>query len=95
MDSDEEDEDAGSQAGGGRSRQPSLRWTRSVNRTQGRRSFGANSGFSRQPPLRNPLLLSPGEESRMGGRRSPGAEEEEEEAPAAVTPLPIIPIVVL
>lgn len=94
MDSDEEDEDGQSLAGGVRSRQPSHKWTRSINRA-GRRSFGANSGFSRQPPLRNPLLLSPGEESRMGGRRSPGAGDDEEQAPVASTPLPVIPIIVL
>lgn len=98
MDSDEEDEgdDGASQLGGrGARQQGQLKWTRSVSRAQGRKSFGGNSAYSRQPPLRNPLLLSPGEESHLGGRRTPGGFDEDEELLVEATPLPTIPIIVL
>lgn len=95
MDSDEEDEESVDGQPGGRPRGPSLKWTRSVSRAQGRKSFGGTSGYSRQPPLRNPLLLSPGEESQMGGRRSPGGLNDQEELIVEATPLPTIPIIVL
>lgn len=95
MDSDEEDEENVGAQPGGRPRGPSLKWTRSVSRA-GRKSFGGASGLGRQPPLRNPLLLSPGEESQMGGRRSPGGGlDNDEELIVEATPLPILSIIVL